>query len=80
MYLRKGGDEVDTAGRKCLCNALMANVGLGQIRRSGYQEEPAVTLGQDLDGARTLVTMHPDGWTARQAVGWLLSLKDALAV
>ncbi|MGV8845220.1 nitronate monooxygenase [Tessaracoccus sp.] len=72
MYLRKGGVETDTLGRKCLCNALMANVGLGQLRRGGYQEEPAVTLGQDLDGARVLLGMHPGGWTARQAVDWLL--------
>ncbi len=73
MYRRKGGDAEDTVGRTCLCNALMANVGLGQLRRDGYQEEPAVTLGQDLTGAETLVAMHPGGWTARQAVNWLLS-------
>ncbi len=72
MYLRKGGVETDTLGRKCLCNALMANVGLGQLRRGGYEEEPAVTLGQDLDGAKVLVDMYPGGWTARQAVDWLL--------
>ncbi len=72
MYLRKGGSLEDTVGRKCLCNALMANVGLGQLRRSGYEEEPAITLGQDLVGAETLVAMHPGGWTARQAMEWLL--------
>jgi len=72
MYLRKGGTEEDTVGRKCLCNALMANVGLGQVRRNGYEEEAAVTLGQDLEGAEMLVALHPDGWTARQALGWLL--------
>ncbi len=72
MYERKGGNAEDIAGRKCLCNALMANVGLGQLRRSGYEEEPAITLGQDLVGAKALVALHPHGWTARQAVGWLL--------
>lgn len=72
MYLRKGGVQEDTVGRKCLCNALMANVGLGQVRRDGYVEEPAVTLGQDLVGAEALVAKYPDGWTARQAVDWLL--------
>lgn len=73
MYLRKGGAESDTVGRTCLCNALMANVGLGQLRKSGYEEEAAVTLGQDLGGAEILVAKYPDGWTARQAVDWLLS-------
>ncbi len=72
MYLRKGGDAEDTLGRKCLCNALMANVGLGQLRRNGYKEEPAVTLGQDLAGAVALIEMHPDGWTAAKALDWLL--------
>jgi NAD(P)H-dependent flavin oxidoreductase YrpB (nitropropane dioxygenase family) len=32
-YVRKGGAAADTVGRKCLCNALTATVGLGQIRR-----------------------------------------------
>lgn len=73
MYLRKGGDEADLAGRICLCNALMANIGLGQRRRDGYVEEPAVTLGQDLSGARRLSAIHPGGWTAVQAIDWLLA-------
>ena len=74
MYERKGGSAEDLVGRKCLCNALMANVGLGQVRRNGYEEEPAVTLGQDLMGATALVALHPNGWSARQAVDWLLPL------
>lgn len=73
MYLKKGGRELDLAGRKCLCNALMANVGFAQTRRGGYVEEPAVTLGQDLDGARRLLALHPGGWTAEQAVESLLA-------
>jgi len=72
MYLKKGGRDEDLVGRKCLCNALMANVGLGQLRRDGYVEEPAVTLGQDLTGARRLLEHYPQGWTARQAIEWLV--------
>ncbi len=72
-YVRKGGTREATEGRKCLCNALMANVGLGQRRRDGHVELGAVTLGQDLDGARHLVAAHPDGWTATQALDWLLA-------
>jgi nitronate monooxygenase len=44
-YVRKGGDEEDTRGRKCVCNGLMANIGLGQIRRGGEQEKPLITSG-----------------------------------
>jgi NAD(P)H-dependent flavin oxidoreductase YrpB (nitropropane dioxygenase family) len=72
MYVRKGGDAADTVGRSCLCNALTANVELGQTRADGYREEPLVTLGADLDGARRLGDTHPNGWTATDAVAWLL--------
>lgn len=72
-YVRKGGDLADTVGRKCLCNALVTNVGMGQHRRTGYEELAAVTLGQDLDGVRRLQAVHPAGWTVDQALDWLLS-------
>ncbi|NTW40146.1 MAG: nitronate monooxygenase [Cellulomonadaceae bacterium] len=71
-WLRKGGDLEATVGRACLCNSLAANVDLGQTRADGYSEETLVTLGADLDGARRLQADHPDGWTAAQAVRWLL--------
>ena len=71
-YVRKGGDLADTVGRKCLCNGLMANVGLGQTRRDGYQEAPIVTLGADLDAVAKMLSDLPEGWTAAQAVDHLL--------
>lgn len=70
-YVAKGGAEADTAGRKCLCNALFANIGLGQQRR-GYHEQPLVTLGDDTAGAAYLAAQHPDGYTAAAAVAYLL--------
>ena len=72
MFERKGGDVQQTDGRKCLCNALFANIGMPQRRKGGYVEEPAVTLGSDLAGAHGLQAEHPDGWTGAQAVAWLL--------
>jgi NAD(P)H-dependent flavin oxidoreductase YrpB (nitropropane dioxygenase family) len=72
MYVRKGGDIADTVGRKCLCNGLTANVGLGQTRRDGYQEAAIATLGADLDGVTQMLSEFPDGWTAAQAVDFLL--------
>lgn len=71
-FVRKGGAERDTEGRVCLCNALTADVGLGQTRPDGLHEEPLVTLGADLDGARRLAALHPDGWSAAQVVDWLV--------
>ncbi|WP_298890579.1 nitronate monooxygenase [uncultured Serinicoccus sp.] len=71
MYLKKGGEEADTVGRKCLCNGLMANIGLGQERKDGYAEDTLVTLGQDLAGATALIERHPDGWSALEALDYL---------
>ena len=72
MYVRKGGDLADTVGRKCLCNGLTANVGLGQTRRDGYQEAAIATLGADLDGVSKMIAERPAGWSAAQAVDFLL--------
>lgn len=47
-FLRKGGKVEETLNRKCLCNALMANIGLGQIQEAGYEELPLLTAGDDL--------------------------------
>lgn len=71
MYVRKGGDVADTVGRACLCNALTADVGLGQTRRDGYSEPALVTLGSDLVGAAVLAEKHPHGWPASEVVTWL---------
>lgn len=48
VYLSKGGKPENAAGRKCLCNSLMANIGHQQVR-CGHRIEPAlVTAGDDL--------------------------------
>ncbi len=72
MYVKKGGDIADTVGRKCLCNGLTAGIGLGQNRRDGYTEVPIVTLGADLSGVSQMLSERPGGWTAAQAVEFLL--------
>jgi len=46
-YVRKGGQVEDTIGRKCLCNSLLANIGLPERQQAGYVEKPLVTAGED---------------------------------
>jgi NAD(P)H-dependent flavin oxidoreductase YrpB (nitropropane dioxygenase family) len=78
VYVRKGGNAEDAARAKCLCNALMADIELGQHRKDGYQEQALLTLGADLAGARRLDTEHwlhggsTEGWSAAEAVAWLV--------
>ncbi|HEX7071715.1 MAG TPA: nitronate monooxygenase, partial [Rhodothermales bacterium] len=47
-YVRKGGEASETPDRRCLCNSLLASIGLGQTRKDGYEEPPLVTSGDDL--------------------------------
>jgi NAD(P)H-dependent flavin oxidoreductase YrpB (nitropropane dioxygenase family) len=70
-FVRKGGELVDTAGRVCLCNALMSAVGLGQRRGEGDVEPAISTLGADLEGARELLRRHPQGWGAADVIAFL---------
>ncbi|GLY13707.1 2-nitropropane dioxygenase [Kineosporia sp. NBRC 101677] len=70
-YVRKGGELDNTVGRKCLCNGLMATIGMPQVR-SGIKEDPLLTLGSDLTAAKELLRRHPQGWNATQALEYLL--------
>ncbi len=63
-YVKKGGDVADTVGRKCLCNSLIANVGLPQIQRNGEVEGTLVTSGDD---AERVARFSPDGSTSYSA-------------
>ena len=75
-YVRKGGRVEDTRGRKCVCNGLLATVGLGQWR--SMRPEPAlVTAGDDLAG---LVRLLPDGrssYSTSDVIAYLLDRPTA---
>ena len=74
-YIHKGGDKQDTLDRKCVCNGLMANVGLGQIRTDGEHESPLVTCGDDAKNlAQFLMNLDAMKYTAHDVVNYLLSL------
>jgi nitronate monooxygenase len=57
-YAAKGGSIENTSGRKCLCNGLMANIGLGQIRNGNRIEKGLITSGDDLNA---LIPLLQDG-------------------
>jgi NAD(P)H-dependent flavin oxidoreductase YrpB (nitropropane dioxygenase family) len=71
-YVRKGGTAVETDGRRCLCNALVANIGHGQHRPDGYVEPPLLTLGQDLGFLPDLVRTTGGDYSAADAIAYLL--------
>ncbi len=71
-YQRKGGDVAETAGRRCLCNGLLATIGLGQRLDDGTAEPPVVTLGADLGFLPGLVAVAGTDFTAADVLAYLL--------
>jgi nitronate monooxygenase len=72
-YVAKGGKAEDTVGRKCLCNALMANIGHGQTRKDGVVELPLVTVGDDLNSIAQFLAPGQESYSATDVVASLLS-------
>jgi nitronate monooxygenase len=75
-YVAKGGKIEETAGRKCLCNALLANIGHAQVRKGGTREPPLVTVGDDLNVVRRLIRPDRLGYSAEDVVESLLSVDE----
>ena len=71
-YVRKGGLVEDTVGRRCLCNALTANIGQPQVRADLAEEPPLLTSGDDL----TSITAFLGGrssYSADDVIDYLLA-------
>jgi NAD(P)H-dependent flavin oxidoreductase YrpB (nitropropane dioxygenase family) len=71
LYVKKGGRLEDTIGRRCLCNSLLATVGLAQRREDGWVEPPLVTSGDDLRNLGAFLAGRA-GYGARDVIDWLL--------
>ena len=73
-YVAKGGNIEETVGRKCLCNALMANIGHQQTRKDGSVEPALVTIGDDLNTVVQFMAPGRASYSAADVVASLLSL------
>ncbi len=71
-YVRKGGSETDTVGRKCLCNSLIANIGHPQVQRNGDVEGELITSGDDVADIARFVPKGRDGYRAIDVIDYLL--------
>jgi nitronate monooxygenase len=76
QYLKKEGKIEDTVGRKCLCNGLMANMGLPQVYPNGYVELPLVTAGNDTVHIPKYLPPGKDSYTAGDVVRYLLGKRN----
>jgi NAD(P)H-dependent flavin oxidoreductase YrpB (nitropropane dioxygenase family) len=71
-YVKKGGALADTQGRKCLCNGLLANVGLHQMRSEMEQELALMTAGDDVAQVARFLKPGCDTYSAADVVRCLL--------
>lgn len=78
-YVRKGGHEEETHGRKCLCNALFSNIGMGQVRKSGETELPLITSGLDAQKLARFLHKKELSYSAAEVIEYLLSSLVAAA-
>lgn len=71
-YVRKGGDPADCEGRLCVCNALMATIGLAQVRK-GVVEAPLITSGDDVVNIKRFVRPGETSYSANDVLDILLA-------
>lgn len=72
QFVEKGGDISSTVGKRCLCNALLANIGLGNRRPDGYFERPLITLGDDAKSAARFESQIRLGYRAQDVLRILM--------
>ncbi len=70
-YLKKEGNEAETVGRKCLCNALFSVIGHGQRRRDGVSELPLMTSGDQLMTMAPFLDRYGLSYTALDVIEYL---------
>jgi nitronate monooxygenase len=74
-YVSKGGSPAATEGRKCLCNGLLATVGLGQRTRN-RAELPLVTAGQEVAHLPRYLTAGRSSYHAADVIAGVLAQAD----
>lgn len=71
-YLQKEGKIEETEGKKCICNGLMAGIGLAQDQKDHYQEKPLITSGDDLPRIATFLKGNKLSYSANDVIQYLL--------
>ena len=71
-FVKKGGTVAAAQGRKCLCNGLVANIGLNQVRSNSEEELALMTAGDDVAQVAQFLKPGCDTYTAADVVRCLL--------
>ncbi len=72
-YATKGGAGEKAGEARCLCNALLANIGLGMKYAGERLEQPLLTVGNQLESLRLLVAKCGMQYSARDVIAFLES-------
>ena len=71
-YIRKGGAAEETEGRQCVCNGLVATIGLAQARPEGEADLPLITAGNDVAHVADFLRPGRESYSAAEVVSRLL--------
>ena len=71
-FLSKGGKPEEAEGKHCLCNGLLATIGMGQIRR-GTRVQPLVTWGDDMSFLDPILGESKSSYSAGDVIHYLQS-------
>lgn len=70
-FIAKGGSPARASGARCLCNALLANIGLGMSYAGARMERPLLTVGKHLESLRRLLQRFGTDYTADDVLHFL---------
>jgi len=72
VYIKKGGNPNIMDGKLCLCNGLLATIGLPQIKKNGI-EPPLITSGQNFDFLENILKKDSDSYNSKDVIDYILS-------
>ena len=77
-FLAKGGTEAEAEGKRCLCNGLLATIGLGQVQ-GGAAVPPLLTWGEDMSFLPHVLGADRKTYSVANLLDYLLSGMSATA-
>jgi nitronate monooxygenase len=76
IFVKNGGSSESAEGKLCLCNGLLATVGLGQVRHDSV-EPPMITAGESFDFLKPLLKSDKTSYSATDVIDYLLAKDDS---
>lgn len=77
QYIKKGGTVEQTANKKCLCNGLLSDIGLGQITAAGSVEKQLITVGDDAKNIQQYLKKGARTYSALDVIATLTGAREA---